>query len=228
VAVRESSFAESLPYHQRRLASRLEGFGDIVFGFAVSQCALQLPTNRGHVEIARPLGLLMYFATFALLASLWLIYHRLMSSAFRPAGLDLLLAFSYLAFVSLMPFALYSMSHDTQGLESARAALAAYAALYAIMTAIATTLTFRNMRRGWYGFEDEERDRTWRTLTRQSVVCAFMLLALTIDLAFGPNWAGPVFFGLFPAFVILRRRFRHAPAATVFRISAPARTETAG
>jgi uncharacterized membrane protein len=143
------AFSETLTPRQRRLGGRLEGFGDIVFGFAVSQCALQLPTSNGHVDLAQPFALLLYFATFALVASLWLIFHRLMSGTYVPVGVDLFLAFAYLALVSLIPYAMYAITHTTATtLAGARAAVAAYTAIYAAMTLISSILSMRNLRRG--------------------------------------------------------------------------------
>jgi uncharacterized membrane protein len=204
------SYHDRLPRSARRLATRLESFGDIVFGFAVSQCALELPIARGHVDMARPLGLLLYFGTFALLASLWLGYHRMMAGAYKPAGLDLFLAFAFLALVSLMPFAQYAISHETATLATARVVVAEYAAIYAVLTAIGGIVNARNLRR-----EDpdrtEDRDRTWTALLRQIVISAIMTLAFCLDLAVGPIWSMPVTIAIPVAIRIARRRFPHAP-----------------
>jgi uncharacterized membrane protein len=204
------SYHDRLPRHQRRLATRLESFGDIVFGFAVSQCALELPTRHGHVDVSHPLGLLLYFGTFALLASLWLIYHRMMAGAYKPAGLDLFLAFAFLAFVSLMPFALFAMSHESTTLATARVAVADYTALYALLTAIGAVVNLRNLRR-----EDrdrtEERDRTWMAFLRLTALFSIMLLTFCLDLAFGPLGSTPLTMAIPIAIRVLRRRFPHAP-----------------
>ncbi len=180
------AFAETLTPRERRLAGRLEGFGDIVFGFAISQCALLLTNAGGRVDLSRPAALAVYIGTFALLASLWLIYHRMMSSAFKPAGIDLVLAFSYLALVSLMPYAMYALTHQVASLEAARVAFAEYSALYALLTALAAAITMRNLRRGWYGFADGERDLVWLGFVRNCAVCTFMSIGLVVDLATGP------------------------------------------
>jgi uncharacterized membrane protein len=215
----ENAFAQTLPGPERRLAARLEGFGDIVFGFAISQCALQLPTVRGHVDLARPLGLLLYFATFALLATLWLTYHRLMSGAFKPTRFDLGIAFAYLALVSLMPYAMYSISHVTL-LADARTALAEYTILYAGMMGLAAFLTIRNFRRGWLTLDDAGRDRTWATFVRQCIVCVMMMLALAVDIVFGPNATIYPFSGIAVALRIAGARLKNVPAAAASRMNA--------
>ena len=208
------AFTATLPRHERRLAGRLEGFGDIVFGFAVSQCALQLPVSGGYVELtAKPFGLFLYFATFAILASLWLNYHRLMSGAFRPAALDLFLAFAYLALVSLMPFAAFAITHHAATLASARVSVATYAGIYAPLSAITATVYYRNLRRGWYASDSDERDRTWRGFLRALVLTVLVSAALFIDLTAGPSWGGFTFFAIPIAIRVLRARYPHAPRA---------------
>jgi len=218
----EGSFAAGLPARERRLAGRLEGFGDIVFGFAVSQCALQLPVTNGHVSVLQPLNLLFYFGTFALLASLWLIYHRLMSGAFQPSRIDLFLAFAYLALVSLMPYAMYSITHVQEGVADARvAAIAEYSSLYAGMMGLAVTIMLRNLRRGWWLADEHERDLTWRSFVRCCVVFVIMTSAFTIDLTTGSNVAALSFFAIFPMMLLARRYASKAPSAERLRIGAP-------
>ena len=214
----ESAYAATLPPRERRIAGRLEGFGDIVFGFAVSQCALQLPTIQGHVDFGRPVSLAAYFGTFAVLSSLWLTYHRVMSESFRPTGLDLFLAFAFLAFVSLMPFAMYSLSHQHQSIAAARAAVAEYALLFTILMLIGAIMTLRSLRRGWYFLNPSERDFSWRAFVRR-VSLAFVLgIACAIDLIFGPvlsTFAFP-FMGIVPR--IVRLVFHRAPSPQRLRI----------
>jgi uncharacterized membrane protein len=216
----EGSFSASLPIRERRLASRLEGFGDIVFGFAVSQCALQLPYAHGHVSLAQPVSLLLYFGTFALLASLWMTYHRLMSGAFMPTRIDLFLAFAYLALVSLMPFAMYAITHidENTGYSSAQAALAEYTSLFAAMMTLASVLYMRNLRRGWWTFDDEERNKTWASFVRVCILFAVMSVAFVVDAAFGPGYCAIVFFAIFPAMAFARRRLSIAPSAETLRV----------
>jgi len=206
---------------ERRLATRLEGFGDIVFGFAVSQCALELPTAHGHVDFAHPVSLASYFGTFALLASLWLTYHRLLSGSYRPTRLDLFLALAYRALVSLMPFAMYSVTREQESLASARAAIAEYAILFASMMGSAAVLTLRNLRRGWWTIGDDERTLTWSAFLRQCVLCALMLVAFATDLTLGPAASSVAFIAIFPATSLLRMRVKAAPSAAALRVNIP-------
>ena len=220
-ASHEVSFSATLTGRERRLAGRLEGFGDIVFGFAVSQCALQLPTDRGHVDIAHPVALLLYFATFALIASLWLTYHRLLSGTFAPSGVDLFVAFAYLALVSLIPYAMYGITHDVQDAANARLAFSDYAALYTTMTALSVLLSLRNLRRGYFFLSDDDRRSVWFSFLRQSVLVVMMLAAFGLDLAYGAPVAGIFLFGISPAIAVAKALFSRVPSAARLRIVPP-------
>jgi uncharacterized membrane protein len=219
----EIAFAATLTPRQRRLGARLEGFGDIVFGFAVSQCALQLPNTDGHVDLAHPLALLLYFATFALVASLWLIFHRLLSGAYVASGIDLLIAFAYLALVSLIPYAMYGIAHGTpapsapaETIARARSAVGAYTSLYALMTLLAAILSVRNLRRGYAYFDAEDRRLAWLTFLRQAILCAMMSGGLAIDRFFGPSWAGLELAFIGPA-IALARLVSRVPSSALLR-----------
>ena len=194
----ETAFPATLTARERRLSGRLEGFGDIVFGFAVAQCALQLPTTNGHVDLAQPLALAFYFATFALVATLWLIFHRLMSGTYVPSGIDLFIAFAYLALVSLIPYGMYSLTHGAP--------------------TIAAILSMRNIRRGYFYLGDDDRDHAWATFVRQAILFVLMGGGLCLDRLFGPAWAGLELLCIFPAIRVVRWRFPHSPSAEALRI----------
>ena len=204
------SFSATLSARDRRLSSRIEGFGDIVFGFGVSQCALQLPTDRGHVDLSRPLSLLVYFLTFALIASLWMTFHRMMSSTFRPAGIDLFAAFAYLALISLIPYAMYA-THVATSLNAARSALLEYMTVYAAASAIAAFITWRNLRRGWPYLDEAERDLIWLAFLHRLIVGVFMIVGIAVDYFFGPAPGGSVLLLIFVGIRIARTRLGHAP-----------------
>ena len=215
----EASFASTLSGRERRLAGRLEGFGDIVFGFAVSQCALQLPTVRGHVDLTHPFALLFYLGTFALLASMWLTYHRLLSGTYRPTTVDLILAFAFLAFVSLMPYAMYSVSHETATLDDARAALAEYAILFAMLMAIAAFVGIRNLRRGWWFLDDDERFSNWIAFLRRCFLCALMTAATGVDVLFGPTASTIAFLAIPIGLRLIRMLVKKMPSAGALRVT---------
>jgi uncharacterized membrane protein len=217
----ESAYAASLPPRERRLASRLESFGDIVFGFAVSQCAIQLPLLHGRLDFARTAYLAEYFGTFAILVSLWLTFHRVLSDGFRPKGIDLFLAFAYLALVTLMPFAMYSLSRETASIGAARAAIAEYTVLFATLLLIGAFVTIRNLRRAWYVMSIEDRTFAWLAVVRRSALASVLVLVLIIDVLVGPTQSSFVFPLMAVVQLIIRRVVRRPPPSTRLRIPLP-------
>jgi uncharacterized membrane protein len=215
----EIAFSATLTPRERRLAGRLEGFGDIVFGFAVAQCALQLPTEHGQVDLARPLALIFYFLTFALVATLWLIFHRMMSGTYVPSGIDLFLAFAYLALVSLIPYGMYALNHGVPTVARARSAVGAYTAIYATMALLAAILSMRNLRRGYRHLGDDDRDYAWATFVRQAILFVLMAGALVVDRMIGPAWAGLDLLCIFPAIRFVLWRYPHPPSAEALRVA---------
>ena len=182
----ESAYAATLSKRERRLASRLEGFGDIVFGFAVSQCAIQLPTINGRTDVGHIGSLFGYFGTFAILVVLWMTFHSMMSVSFRPARLDLFLAFAYLALVTLMPYALYNTTHGSASLALARSSVGDYAVIFAILLLLAAMVTVRNLRRGWHILDEDERLHAWHAFIRRTSLAAVLLIATAVDVLVGP------------------------------------------
>src|ERR1700694_5925614 len=97
---------------ERHLARRLEGFGDVVFGFAIAQLALQLDLPKAPSDLyGHPIKYVLYFGTFTLLALLWLAFHRMLTGTYRPTRIDLIITFAFLAFVGLVPYAMYAKVH---------------------------------------------------------------------------------------------------------------------
>jgi uncharacterized membrane protein len=179
----------------------------------------------GHIDIGHLVPLLLYFATFTILALLWLSYHRMMSGTYTPSGVDLIIPFAYLALVSLVPYALYQISHDTSSAANARSALLEYLLLYAATMALASVLALRNLRRGYFFLNDEERNLAWLLLLRQAVLCAMMTISLGIDLVAGALRAGTFLLFIYFALLVARKRFPTAPSPARLRISAPSRRD---
>jgi uncharacterized membrane protein len=211
--------------HDRRLARRMEGLGDVVVGFAMSQLVIQLPQAGAAIHARSAIQVIAYFGTFAVLVILWLNFHRMMSTAFAPHRLDLFLAFAYLAFTSLMPYAMnavFSAMHDAARISDSDVAYAigVYTLAFSMTFLTSSVIWWRNLRRGWYHFEDEERDIAWRSAFRLTGIGTMMFIVLLIDVFWGPQAASPGFALLFiPQFA--GRFFRKAPSPAALRIPAP-------
>jgi uncharacterized membrane protein len=227
------AFHDTLHARDRRLVLRLESLSDVVVGFAMSQLVIQLPQVG---KALRPLDLfhiLAYFVTFTVLVTLWLTFHRLMTSGFKPGRLDMFLAFVYLAFTSLMPYALNANFSVQARLGAAASAaevssveaawgIGLYAGCFLATLVTAATIFWRNLRRAWFDYDTEERDAVWQSFLRNASLTIVMLLVLIVDFAVRPQLAAVGFMGLFIPLAIIRRWFRKAPPPNRLGIPAPA------
>jgi uncharacterized membrane protein len=206
------AYMESLPQRERHLASRLESFGDIVFGFSMSQLALQLDLPKTAADlIDNPLKYVLYFGTFGILSGLWLSYHRMMSTGFRPARTDLALAFLFLAFIGLIPYSMYAnVRFAAAGPGGASYGFAAYFLCFLVTTLVSATLGTRNLRRTWTFVDEEERSTRMRSIVITAGIATLCAALVVVDIAAGVQVAGPLtFLFLFPAFA--KRMLRNAP-----------------
>lgn len=176
------------------------------------------------MDLSRPAALLSYFGTFALLVVLWLTYHRMMTGPYKPLRIDLFLSFGYLALVSLFPYAMYSMTRGRESAVTTRAAIAEYAILFALMMGFAAVVTLRNLRRGWWTLDAEDRALNWTRFVRMCVLCVMMGFAVAIDLTLGPTASAFVFLSIIVAIRIVRLRAKEPPSASALRIEALTRS----
>ncbi len=219
----EGGWSGALSQRERHLAKRLEGFGDVVFGFAIAQLALQLDLPKTPRDLyAHPIKYVLYFVTFALLALLWLAFHRLLSGPYKPAIRDLFVTFAYLAFVGLVPYAMYANVHFAGKPDSAPFGLATYLICGFGTSSTASTIAFRNLMRGRKIAEASELRIQWRIALSFSCVAVVMIVALAGDLIFG-GLVAPALLCLLVGTRLVVRRFP-LPVAWL----APAESESTG
>ena len=119
-----------------RTLHRLEAFSDIVIGFSLAQLgAAEVFTKTMSLNAS---GALAFFASFAIVCSLWYFHHRLFQSVFVPRTLPIILNFAWLANVVLLVFV--SVRSSADGFQSRSASLL-YFGLYAIAYLILTVQT---------------------------------------------------------------------------------------
>ena len=220
-------YAQSLPHAERHLATRLEGFGDIVFGFSMSQLALQLAVPQKPEDlVAHPIKYLIYFVTFAILVVFWLRYHRTLATGFRPERRDLILAFTFLAFMGLIPYAMNANLRFGMTANGSIYGFAAYLICWLVANSTALLLTWRNLGRAWNVLDESERNRLYRstgTSAYISVLCAALLI---IDLTAGVAPAGFLSF-LFVFAGLAGRAFTTVPGPLRERLAATANAQAA-
>jgi uncharacterized membrane protein len=184
-----------------------------VFGFSVSQLALQL--NLPHTPddlVGHPVRYVLYFGTFAAIAGFWLAFHRMLSSAFRPAKVDVLLVMIYLAFIGLVPYTLYANTH-LAGSTGGTIGLAAYLIDGTVLATVSSVLRWRNLVRGFALLDDAERLREWRSTVVVSATSVVLAVCIALDLAFGVQVGGPACTLVAVAAALSRRLTRLPPRA---------------
>ncbi len=220
------TYRDTLSEKDAHLARRLEGFGDVVFGFSVSQLALQLSLPQTpQALVDNPIRYFLYFATFAALAGFWLRFHRMLSGAFRPAPFDLVAVFFYLAFIGLVPFALYANAHFAMNgsLQGGRIGLAAYLLCILMLSLSSAAVQLRNFLRGYYFFDEAERRKAWESSVVSVAVTVTSAFALTVDLTTSVTGGGLAAFSIAVGGAIARRvARRRVPSPEFLRLPAPA------
>jgi uncharacterized membrane protein len=88
-----------------RLTSRLEAFGDLVFGFSLSLLALRLEVPSRVEEIFEPTRWLTVIITFALICRFWLENHRVFRHQFVVGSFEMIVNFAFLFGIAILPYA---------------------------------------------------------------------------------------------------------------------------
>ena len=88
-----------------RLTSRLEAFGDLVFGFSLSLLALRLDVPSRVEEIFEPTRWLTVILTFALICRFWLELYRIFRRHFVVRTFDMVVNFIFLFGIAILPYA---------------------------------------------------------------------------------------------------------------------------
>jgi uncharacterized membrane protein len=131
------------PEDRQRFTRRLEAFSDIVFGFALAQCAvaLEVPKNLGDV-LAHADELIYFLVTFVLIVMFWVMHYRIFHYVFAARTLDVALNFLLLATIALLPYALRIYIRFPQSVLGS----AAYALALGVGLALIAGLEFRGLR----------------------------------------------------------------------------------
>jgi uncharacterized membrane protein len=88
-----------------KLTSRLEAFGDLVFGFSLSLIALRLDVPSRADEILEPARWLTIIITFALICRFWLEHYRVFRHRFAVRTPDMVVNFAFLFGIAILPYA---------------------------------------------------------------------------------------------------------------------------
>jgi uncharacterized membrane protein len=94
----------SIKTGDERFTSRLEAFGDLVFGFSLSFIALRLDVPSRVEEIFELKRWLTVIITFALICRFWLEHHRIFRHQFVVRTFDMVVNFTFLFGIAILPY----------------------------------------------------------------------------------------------------------------------------
>jgi uncharacterized membrane protein len=198
-----------------KLTSRLEAFGDLVFGFSLSLIALRLDVPMRVDEILEPARWLTVIITFALICRFWLEHHRIFRHRFVVRTPDMVVNFAFLFGIAILPYAVQTFLRFYMQLVPV--------SLYmGDVILILTTLSFLRLRglQQRRGEADEEaRLRDWqRTVAQFSVALMAAALLGVMDRRgadFQSAWrlfGGYGLPGIIVIALLVRRAVRRLPA----------------
>lgn len=193
---------------KRRFAKRLESFSDIVFGFALAQCAisLELPRSLGDAPVLVP-RLLLFVITFVLVATFWAMHYRMFRWMFAAERIDIALNVALLGDVALLPFALQLFFR----FRGAPLAYAGYGAVLGVAFGLLALLSFRGFRKYQPTIPAAMQLGLWRSVVRHAVSAIVLLGSLPLILRYGSE--GNAAWLVVPvALVVIPRLIRRAPA----------------
>jgi uncharacterized membrane protein len=181
-----------------REVTRLEGFSDAVFAFALTLLVVSLEVPKSYDELINAMkGFAAFGVCFALLAQLWVNHHRY----FRRYGLqdawvvflNFVLLFVVLLYVYPLKFLWFSAWNggEPQTVPHVRVLLVIYGAGYA-----AVFLTFALLYQYAWQKRDEleltamERLKTQQSLADHLAMALVGLVSLLLALLLPPEWVG--------------------------------------
>lgn len=198
-----------------RLASRLEAFGDLVFGFSLSLIALRLDVPSRVEEIFEPRRWLTVIVTFALICRFWLEHYRIFRHQFVVRTWDMVVNFAFLFGIAILPYAVQTFLRFEQQLTP-------FSLYLGDLILVLTTLSFlrlRGLRQRRSDPDEEGRLRDWRRTVAQLSVVVMVAGLLAVmnrptanfqtDLRFFGSYAIP---GIIAVAFLVRRGIRRLPA----------------
>jgi len=157
-----------------RLTSRIEAFGELVFGFSLSLIALRLDVPTRVEEILELKRWLTVIITFALICRFWLEHHRIFRHHFVVRTPDMVVNFVFLFGIAILPYAVQVfLRFEVQRLVP-------FSLYLGDVALILTTLSFlrlRGLRQRRDDPAQEGRLSDWRRSVAQLAV-AFMAVGL--------------------------------------------------
>ena len=116
---------------------RLEAFSDVVIGFSLAQLGLSLVIPSHAVDfVQRPVGLIAFLVTFAVVVRFWWTHFRIFRSYFEPNRVMMTLNFVALAALIIQIFSLQLYLHFVplgEGMVAARIYFGFFVVSYGVL-----------------------------------------------------------------------------------------------
>ena len=151
-----------------RLTSRLEAFGDLVFGFSLSLIALRLDVPTHVEEILAPARWATVIITFALICRFWLEHYRIFRHQFVVRTPDMVVNFVFLFGIAILPYAVQTFLR----FEMQRAPFSIYIGDVILVLTTLSFLRTRSLRQRRGDPDEEGRLNDWRRTVVQFAVAA--------------------------------------------------------
>ncbi len=172
------------PEASRHFIRRLEAFGDIVYGFSLSQIAFALAVPARPEDVfGHPEPLVAASLTFLAICLSWLTYHRMYATLFVGEAIDVAVNFGLLATVALLPYAMrvfLQFRNDTAGFT-------AYATDFTANSVLALVLIVRGYRRFGASLDPKTRVLAWRRLLRTAFLALCFAISIPLVHRYGPQ-----------------------------------------
>jgi uncharacterized membrane protein len=198
-----------------KLTSRLEAFGDLVFGFSLSLIALRLDVPSRVDEILEPARWAPVIITFALICRFWLEHYRVFRHRFVVRTPDMVVNFVFLFGIAILPYAVQIFLHF-------KMQLMAVTLYFGDVVLVLTTLSFlrlRGLTQRRLDPDHEARLNDWRRSVAQISVAVLATALLGVMHRGGANFqsdwrlfGGYGIPGIIIIALVVRRAVRRLPA----------------
>ncbi len=198
---------------ETRLASRLEAFSDLVFGFSLSLLATRLDVPARAEDVFEPTRWLPIIVTFALICRFWLEHYRIFRHNFVVRSFDMVINFIFLFAVAVLPYAVQTFLRFHLLLQP----FSLYLSDLCLVLVTLSILRVRGLRQRRENSNDETRLSDWkRSVIQFGIVAACFAFLILLQRPNANLHTDMRAFGLygFPVIVVLSivaRRIRELP-----------------
>ena len=198
-----------------KLTSRLEAFGDLVFGFSLSLIALRLDVPSRVDEILEPTRWATVIITFALICRFWLEHYRIFRHRFVVRTPDMVVNFVFLFGIAILPYAVQTFLR----FEMQLAPFSLYLGDVILVLVTLSFLRLRGLEQRRGDPDEEDRLRGWRRTVAQFAVAVMAAALLGVmhrrNANFQSDWRRFGGYGV-PGIIVIaflvRRAVRRLPA----------------